>query len=284
MSAIDFLLEKETRRQQTAVRRQVDITNVITVLLTGLMALFFILPFAGLVWRAVGMPPSTGVAFTPVLDALVLSLATTAVSMSMVVLLGTPTAFILARYQFPFKYILSIFIEIPSVMPPVVAGLALLSAFGRRGLLGSGLDVLGLHLPFTPAAVVMAQMFVAAPFYIRAAQSRFSTLPTELEEAAWIDGASPWSTFANIIMPLSLNSLASGLALSWARALGEFGATILFAGNLQGTTQTMPLLVFSAMERDLGSTFTTALILLGIATILLGVMRWFTRIEKDESQ
>jgi len=119
MSAIDFLLEKETRRQQTAVRRQVDITNVITVLLTGLMALFFILPFAGLVWRAVGMPPSTGVAFTPVLDALVLSLATTAVSMSMVVLLGTPTAFILARYQFPFKYILSIFIEIPSVMPPV---------------------------------------------------------------------------------------------------------------------------------------------------------------------
>jgi len=130
----------------------------------------------------------------------------------------------------------------------------------------------------------MAQMFVAAPFYIRAAQSRFSTLPTELEEAAWIDGASPWSTFANIIMPLSLNSLASGLALSWARALGEFGATILFAGNLQGTTQTMPLLVFSAMERDLGSTFTTALILLGIATILLGVMRWFTRIEKDESQ
>jgi molybdate transport system permease protein len=284
MSAIDFLIEKEDRQRQASIQPRLDATNVVTTLLTCTLVLFFILPFAGLVWRAIGLPPSSAVAFTQVLDALGLSLATTAASMVLIVLFGTPTAFVLARYQFPLKRLLSVFIEIPIVMPPVVAGLALLSAFGRRGLLGGVLQVFGLQLPFTTLAVIMAQVFVAAPFYIRAAQSRFSTVPPELEEAARIDGAGSWLTFSNVTLPLSLNALLTGLTLSWARALGEFGATILFAGNLQGTTQTMPLLVYSAMERDLGSTFTTALILLGIAAVLLGVMRWFARMDVDDTR
>jgi molybdate transport system permease protein len=196
-----------------------------------------------------------------------------------IIALGTPLAYILARRTFPLKAFLSLFIEMPIVMPPVVAGLALLAAFGRRGLLGSALAVFGLQLPFTPLAVIIAQTFVAAPFYIRSAQARFASVSPELEEAARIDGAGGWMTFWMVTLPLSLNALLTGLALSWARALGEFGATILFAGNLQGSTQTMPLLVYSALERDLGATFGTALILLGIAALFLGVMRWLAKMD-----
>jgi molybdate transport system permease protein len=202
--------------------------------------------------------------------------------MLIVVTLGTPLAYGLARRRFPLKRLLSIFVEIPIVMPPVIAGLALLSAFGRRGLLGAPLAALGISLPFTPMAVVLAQVFVSAPFYIRAAQARFSALPRELEESARIDGAGSWAVHRHITLPLSWPALFSGLVLSWARALGEFGATILFAGNLAGRTQTMPLLVYGALERDLGATFSSALILLGMATGALGLLRWASHLDQDE--
>lgn len=277
MSVINTIYEKINNRQPSSALPTRDLASVVIWLLASLMALFFILPFLGLVWRAISIPPSANIGVSPVLQALSISLSTTSISMLIILLLGTPTALLLARYRFPFKGLLSTFVDLPIVMPPVVAGLALLSAFGRRGLLGTTLEIFGLSVPFTQAAVIMAQVFVAAPFYIRAAQSRFSTLPMELEEAACIDGANRWLIFYHITLPLSLNAMATGLALSWARALGEFGATILFAGNLQGRTQTMPLMVYSAMERDLGSTFTTALILLAMAALLLGAMRWFAR-------
>jgi molybdate transport system permease protein len=216
-------------------------------------------------------------------SSLSLSLLTTSISMLLVVLLGTPLAYVLSRHHFRFKKLLAVVVELPIVMPPVVAGLALLSAFGRRGLLGVPLSFLGIHLPFSPVAVIIAQVFVSSPFYIRAAQSSFNALSPELEEAARIDGASAWKTFRQIMLPLSSPALLSGLLLSWARALGEFGATILFAGNLVGSTQTMSLLVFTALERDLGASYTTALILLALAAVLLGGMRILARLDNGEN-
>jgi molybdate transport system permease protein len=197
----------------------------------------------------------------PVLGAMSLSLATTAVSAAIIVALGTPLAYWLGRYRFRLRSAISVLVELPIVMPPVVAGLALLMAFGRRGLLGAPLVAAGINLPFSTAAVVIAQVFVAAPYYVRTAQVSFQSIPRELEQAASIDGADGLGLFWHITLPLSSRGLVAGLILSWARALGEFGATILFAGNLQGRTQTMPLLVYGALERDLGAALWAGLLL-----------------------
>lgn len=243
--------------------------------LAAVMWLFLALPLAALIGRGWGVP----VAWGGVWPALWLSGQTTAVVLILAVVLGTPLAYVLARWRFPGQRWLSLLVEMPIVMPPVVAGLALLAAFGRRGLVGSWLAGWGVQIPFTAVAVIMAQLFVAVPFYIRAAQARFSTLPPDLEEAASMDGASTAQIFWYIILPLSRPSLLMGLALCWARALGEFGATILFAGNLAGRTQTMPLLVYAALERDLGATYTAALILLALAAAILGLTRWLAGFE-----
>jgi molybdate transport system permease protein len=247
------------------------------------MAAFFILPFAALLWRAATLAGGEPAGELSILPAVLLSLGTTAVAILLIVVLGTPLAYFLARYEFPLKRALTVLIEMPIVMPPVVAGLALLAAFGRRGLIGLPLAGLGITITFTSAAVVLAQVFVSAPFYIRSAQSRFETLPREYEDAAAVDGASRWVSFWYVILPQSRRALLTGLILSWARALGEFGATILFAGNLQGRTQTMPLLVYGALERDLGVTFMTALILLGLAATAFSFTRWLSGTERDEA-
>lgn len=259
------------------------IYHILISVMAGFMIALIVLPILALLMRAFSSSLSADVLGSGMLlNALTLSLATTSVSMLGIVLFGTPLALILARSDFPFKRIISVFIELPIVMPPVVAGLALLTAFGRRGLLGMHLANLGINIPFTPLAVILAQIFVAAPFYIRAVQFRLNTLPSELEEAAQIDGAQSWNLFRFILFPLSFPALLSGLMLSWARALGEFGATILFAGNLEGRTQTMPLLVYSALERDLDATFTSALFLLALAVLALGFVRWLTRLDDSE--
>lgn len=275
-------LQNTSKKQPTSPSDKV-FTRAIW-LLAGIMTLLFILPLVALVWRAVVLvdgQPDLGQA--SLVSSLSLSLLTTSLSMLLVLLLGTPLAYVLSRYQFRFKKLLAVVVELPIVMPPVVAGLALLSAFGRKGLLGIPLSFLGIQLPFTPFAVIIAQVFVSSPFYIRAAQSSFNALSPELEEAARIDGASAWKTFRQIMLPLSSPALLSGLLLSWARALGEFGATILFAGNLVGSTQTMSLLVFAALERDLGATYTTALILLALAAVLLGGMRILAHLDNGEN-
>jgi molybdate transport system permease protein len=252
------------------------------VILAVVMALFFILPLLALIWRAVTLDGSIAPDELSIGSAIMLSLGTTAVAVVLIVIFGTPLAYILARYQFPLKRLLTVFIELPIVMPPVVAGLALLSAFGRRGLLGMPLANLNITITFTLAAVVLAQLFVSSPFYIRAAQSRFESLPREYEDAAAVDGANHWLIFWRVILPQSTPALLTGLILSWARALGEFGATILFAGNLQGRTQTMPLLVYGALERDLRVTFVTALILLGLAALAFTLTRWLAGADNDE--
>ena len=212
-----------------------------------------------------------------VVTALPLSLVTTAVSVFLILTFGTPLAYVLARYSFRFKRLANVIVELPIILPPVVAGFGLLMAFGRRGLFGPLLEQVGVSLPFTTTAVIVAQTFVAAPFFIRTAQVRFSAIPRDLIEAASIDGASTGTIFRYIALPLSAPGLLAGLVLSWARALGEFGATILFAGSLQGRTQTMPLLVYGALERNLNEALWSSLLLIILALLALLVVRWLAR-------
>lgn len=248
-----------------------------------LFFLLFVMPGIALIWRTFLITKSSPLNnLTTFWAPFLLSLLTTAVSILLIFLFGTPLAYNLARMSSPLKRIITVFVELPIVMPPVVAGLALLSTFGRRGLLGVPLELLGVQITFTPIAVILAQIFVGAPFYIRSAQNRFSSIPTELEEAARIDGASGWCIFRTIMIPLSYRAIISGLILSWARALGEFGATILFAGNLQGKTQTMPLFIYSSLENDLGATFSTATLMLVISIAMFGITRLIARLEDDE--
>lgn len=246
------------------------------------MLALLIAPLAALAVRALGDPGGVAALSSRlVLDAISLSLGTTAASALIILIFGTPVAYILACYRFPLKRLFSLLIELPIVLPPVVAGLALLMTFGRRGLLGPPLEALGITLPFSTAAVIIAQTFVAAPFYIRAAQMQFQGIPQGLLEAASIDGADGWRAFWHVMLPLSLRGLLAGLMLSWARALGEFGATILFAGNLQGRTQTMPLLVYGALERNLGAALWAALVLVAVALGVLMAVRWLSRTVDD---
>ncbi len=215
----------------------------------ALFAGFLALPIAVLVVRAV-LDGSLGTALgsPSVADALTLSLATTAASLVLSVALGLPLAYVLARRRFPGKWLVEAIVDLPIVLPPSVAGLALLLVFGRRGVLGEPLDLLGLAIPFTTVAVVLAQTFVSAPFFIRAARTGLATVDRDLEDAARVDGASDLHLFRTITVPLASQALAAGLVMTWARSLGEFGATIMFAGNIGGRTQTLPLVVYGEFQ------------------------------------
>jgi molybdate transport system permease protein len=175
----------------------------------------------------------------------------------------------LARWKIKYKAWLELILDLPIVLPPSVAGLALLIAFGRRGLFGSLLGELGISIPFTTAAVVMAQMFVAGPLYVRSARIGFANVDKQLEESAYVEGANQWQMFYEVMVPLALRALASGGILTWTRAIGEFGATILFAGNLEGITQTMPIAIYIGFERNLGIALTLSVVLIFVSVILL---------------
>jgi molybdate transport system permease protein len=197
-----------------------------------------------------------------VIDALVLSLVSTTISLVVTVLLGTPLALLLARRRFRGSTIVETLVDLPIVLPPSVAGLALLLLLGRRGLLGEPLSVLGIEIPFTLIAVIIAQTFVSAPFYIRSARTGIAAVDHDLEDAARVDGASERQLLRRITLPLASASLAAGLVLAWARALGEFGATIMFAGNVEGRTQTLPLVVYGEFQGgDLNASIAAAAIL-----------------------
>ena len=206
-------------------------------------------------------------------QAIALSLRTSLLTVLVALLCGTPLAYLLTHVRLRAAPLLEVVLDLPTVLPPAVAGLALLMAFGRRGLLGPGLSVLGIQLPFTPLAVVMAQAFVAAPYYIKAAALGLSGVSSELEQAAALDGATAFQTFRYVTLRLAWPGIAGGIALCWARALGEFGATIIFAGNLPGRTQTMPLAVYIGFELDLTRALTLAVILLAISFVILIVVR-----------
>src|SRR6185295_6219570 len=217
--------------------------------LAVLSGLFLAMPVAVLVVRAV-LDGSLGRALGAkvVLDALVLSLATTAVSLVITVAFGLPLAIVLARRRFRGSGWVEAIIDLPIVLPPSVAGLALLLVLGRRGFLGGPLDALGLEIPFTTLAVILAQTFVSAPFFVRSARTGIATVDRDLEDAARVDGASELQVFRRITVPLAGAALAAGLVMSWARSLGEFGATIMFAGNIEGRTATLPLVVYSEFQ------------------------------------
>ena len=247
------------------------------VLLAGLFALFLGLPVVTLVGRAL----ATGalaqvVGASAVLSALGLSLATTAISLVITVAVGLPLAFVLARRSFRGKWLLESVVDLPIVLPPSVAGLALLLVFGRRGLLGGTLASTGLDIAFTTAAVVIAQTFVSAPFFIRSARAGIAGVDRDLEDAARVDGATELGLFRAITVPLAGPALAAGLVMAWARALGEFGATIMFAGSFPGRTQTLPLVVYSEFQGgDLDASVAAAAILVVAALGILIAVRAF---------
>lgn len=277
----------QTRRLSLAVRGTERKFSLIGVLFSafGVVGLLFLtLPLLALIIRALDSRAWEGAPGSAIPDAIYLSLISTLVTIALTIAFGTPLAYLLARHNFPLKRIVNVIIELPIVLPPAVAGLALLVTFGRRGLLGPALDDLGISIPFTMAAVIMAQTFVAAPFYIRSAVVGFQGVPKEIEDAAKVDGADEVRLFTHITLPMTSRSLGAGLILSWARALGEFGATILFAGSLQGRTQTMPLLIYNVIERDINAAIWTGLILIALALVALLISQWFTQRAKDDCQ
>lgn len=234
--------------------------------------LLIVLPLAGLLWRAVTVRAWAGMAADGLGVAVWLSLYTTAAAIVITILLGTPLAYALSRDMFPYNRVVNLLVELPIVLPPAVAGLALLITFGRRGVLG---DV-GVSLPFTVYAVVLAQAFVAMPFYVRTAVVGFRNVPRILEDAARVDGADERAVFQRIVLPMAGRTLVAGAVLGWARAMGEFGATLIFAGSLRGRTQTMPLYIYSVLERDVDAAVWAGVLLLGVAFVALSVSRWLS--------
>jgi molybdate transport system permease protein len=247
--------------------------RLLVALLAGSFFLFLGIPLVALVlheppqqlWAALGTPDA--------FQALQLSVVTTTLSTLLSALFGLPVAYALARVRLPGRQLLETLVTLPTVLPPVVAGVALLLAFGRFGLLGRYLNALGISLPFTTVAVVMAQMFISAPFFVNSARAGLEQLDPRYEQAAYTLRASPFYTFWRVVLPLIRPALLSGLGLAWARSLGEFGATITFAGNFPGTTQTMPIAIYIAAESNLDTAVALSVLLLAISFALLLALR-----------
>ena len=240
-------------------------------------AAFFVLPLAGLLTRTPWTDAGRELIAPASLDALRLSMVASISATVLALVLGVPLAWIYARVEFPGRGLLRALTTLPMVLPPVVGGIALLLAFGRRGLIGSWLASIGITLPFTTAAVVMAETFVAMPFLVLTVEAGLRSMDRRYEDAARTLGAGRWTVFWRVTVPLIAPSLAAGAVLCWARALGEFGATIIFAGNFPGVTQTMPLAVYLLLESDHPqASFVLSLVLLAISVaVLVGLRhRW----------
>lgn len=246
----------------------------------GLLVLLLTLPLLALLLRVPSSTVWAGLRDPLVLQALRLSLVTSLSATGVIVLLGLPAAYLLATRTFRGKALLEALVDLPLVLPPTVAGLALLLAFGRAGLAGKALSFLGLQLPFTTLAVVVAQSFMALPLFVGSARAGFASVDQRYLDAAKTLRASEAEQFWRVLLPLAAPSLAAGAAMAWARALGEFGATITFAGNMPGITQTMPLAVYMALQTNLASAIALSLILMVTSFLLLVVIRsgrssWF---------
>ncbi len=241
--------------------------------------MLFALPLAGLLWRAPWSSAWHEVRSQPARDALRLSLVTSLSATMVAIVLGVPLAWVQARVDYPGKRVVRALTTLPMVLPPVVGGVALLLALGRRGIMGGQLDRVGVNLPFTTAGAVVAETFVAMPFLVLTLEAAFRNADRRLEEAARTLGASRFTVFRRITLPLVMPSLIAGTVLCWARALGEFGATITFAGNLEGTTQTLPLFVYIKLEgSNPDSAIVLSLVLLAISLVVLIALRdrWLT--------
>lgn len=239
------------------------------------LLLFLLLPLLALLLRATPGEVWENLGRPEVSQAIRLSLTTSTVATALIILAGTPVALLMTRERFRFKRALDTLIDLPTVLPPAVAGVALLITFGRRGIVGGLLADLGWEIAFTPAAVVLAQIFIAAPLYVKSAIVGFAAVEPEMEQAAALDGANPWQAFRRVTLPLARPALLNGAILAWARGLGEFGATIIFAGNFPGRTQTMPLAIYIGFELDLDVALILSVILLGLSFFVLLLAKLF---------
>jgi molybdate transport system permease protein len=249
--------------------------NPVLVLLAALCALFFVLPLLGLVARTPWASTFSILSDKDVQSALKLSLVCSLASTALACLLGVPLAWVLARLRFPGKNLLRGVTTLPMVLPPVVGGVALLLAFGRRGLIGEPIaNATGLGLPFTTAGVIVAEAFVAMPFLVITVEAGLRSMDVRFEDAARTLGAGRWTVFRRVTLPLIGPSLAAGAVLAWSRALGEFGATITFAGNFPGTTQTAPLAVYIDLESgQLPSAVMLSLLMIVVSLAVLVALR-----------
>jgi molybdate transport system permease protein len=271
---MDEMNTMENPKRTTWVKR-ISPGRFIFLSVIVLLLLFLVLPLFAVVLRALPFN-AEGWLSERTFDALRLSLITASISAVLAIAIGTPVAYFLAREDFPGKAIADALIDVPMVLPPAVAGLALLMTFGRRGLLGPSLSAIGIELPFTTAAVVIAETFVAAPFYIRSAKAGFASVNRGLEQMSALLGMSNLQTFFRITLPLAAPALFGGALMTWARALGEFGATIMFAGNFQGRTQTMPLAIYIGLESNLDSALALSVILIVVSFGILALVRFIS--------
>jgi molybdate transport system permease protein len=270
--------DPEEVRVPSALRRRGRRPSVAVTVLAALAVAFFVLPLVGLVQRAPWSELIDDLTDPVVRDALWLSLLCSVGATALAFVLGLPLAWLLARTEFPGRHVVRALVLLPMVLPPVVGGVALLLAFGRRGLVGQYLDDwFGIRLPFTTWGAILAEAFVAMPFFVIVVEAGLRSLDRRYEEAAATLGARGFTTFRRVVLPLIAPSLVAGAALTWARALGEFGATILFAGNLQGETQTMPLAIFVELQTNLGGAIALSLVLLAVSVVVLVSLRdrWF---------
>ena len=243
-------------------------TVALTFLLLPVAALFLRVPPQKL-FAQLGNPVAT--------DALIVSLKTSAIAHALVLLVGTPSAYLLAMRRFRARPLVLALVELPLILPPAVAGIALFAAFGRLGLLGSTFDALGVQVALTQAAVVLAVAFVESPFYVRGAIAAFEAVDATMLDAARTLGARPARVFLRIALPLALGGLGAASAVALARGLGEFGATIIFAGNFVGRTQTMPLAIYQGFEQELTVALTLSVILLAISFAVLFLVKGVLR-------
>jgi molybdate transport system permease protein len=237
--------------------------------LVAVVLTFLVLPIVALLTYQPVHDLIDGLRAQVTIDAIIVSLKTNAIAFAITVVLGTPFAYILARHQFRGRSVVITLVELPLVMPPAVAGLALLAAFGRLGLLGSELQVLGVDLAFTQAAVVLAILFVAGPFYLRGAIAAFEALDGSVLDVAGTLGAGPVRRMLRVGVPLASGGLGAAAGASFARGMGEFGATILFAGSFQGVTQTLPLAVYSLFDANLDQAVAIGVLLLFVSAAIL---------------
>ncbi|BBC97291.1 molybdate ABC transporter permease subunit [Streptomyces griseofuscus] len=264
------------RRIRAAGRRGVPLP----LLLPGVLALvFLLLPLLALLVRAPWRSLPDQLTSTEVWQALQLSLVSATVATAVSLVLGVPLAWLLARTEFPGRGLVRALVTLPLVLPPVVGGVALLLALGRNGVIGKWLDAwFGITLPFTTTAVVLAEAFVAMPFLVISVEGTLRAADPRFEEAATTLGASRFTAFRRVTLPLIAPGVAAGAVLAWARALGEFGATITFAGNFPGRTQTMPLAVYLALQNDPEAAISLSLVLLAVSIAVLAGLRdrWLT--------
>lgn len=262
------------------IRRRSLSGSIVTVVVLVVIAaafLFIALPIVSLFLKISPDSFMAEMSRSVVMDALKLSFLTSIATAIIIIIIGTPVAYVNARFKYPGKELIDTVIDLPVVTPPAVAGIALLMAFGRMGVVGHYLNMVGITVGFTTVAVVMAQTFVSSPFYIRQARSSFEDVDVMYENAARTLGASRVSAFFYVTVPMALNGLISGLIMSWARAMGEFGATILFAGSLQGRTETMPLAIYTEMYSDLNTSIVLSIILVVISFVVIAAVKILTR-------